>query len=315
MVNKGFLGGLHPVAKLVFTLIVALTFSFVVIFAGTLLIMPFVHVPLDEFLAGRLDLTAPENLLYGKFMQIFFHLGLFILSSIFLAWAFGKKVPEYLYMKQSPQIEIYLLSVIIIFAAVPFINYILELNMQLQLPEFLKPVEDWIYTSEEQAEKVTYAFLRADTLQVLFFNIFMIAVIPALGEEFMFRGVVLRILKDWSRSANLAIWVSAILFSFIHMQFLGFFPRMILGVLFGYMVVWSGSIWPAVLAHFVNNAAAVVFFYLFQHQFTDGTLENIGKGSGGIYFAVVSIFVTLVLMWLFRKKSKSTGPDTPDFSS
>lgn len=310
MVNKGFLGGLHPAAKLVFTLIVALTFSFVVIFAGTFLIMPFVHVPLDEFLAGRLDLTAPENLLYGKFMQIFFHLGLFILSSIFLAWAFGKKVPEYLYMKQTVGIEIFFLSVILIFAAVPFINYILELNMQLRLPEFMKPVEDWIYASEQQAEKVTHAFLRADTISVLLFNIFMIAVIPALGEEFMFRGVVLRILKDWSRNAHVAIWLSAILFSFIHMQFLGFFPRMILGVLFGYMVVWSGSIWPAVVAHFVNNAAAVIFFYLFQHQMTDGTLENIGKGNHGIYFALTSIIITLVLMFIFRKTGKKQSLQT-----
>ncbi len=310
MANKGFLGGLHPAAKLVFTLIVALTFSFVIIFAGTILIMPFVHVPLDEFLAGRLDLTAPENLLYGKFMQIFFHLGLFILSSIFLAWAFGKKVPEYLYMKQSPGPEIFFLSVILIFAAVPFINYILELNMQLRFPEFMKPVEDWIYASEQQAEQVTHAFLRADTISVLLFNIFMIAVIPALGEEFMFRGVVLRILKDWSHSAHLAIWLSAILFSFIHMQFLGFFPRMILGVLFGYMVIWSGSIWPAVVAHFVNNAAAVIFFYLFQHQMTDGTLENIGKGSHGIYFALISITITLVLMFIFRKMSRTSRAQT-----
>jgi uncharacterized protein len=310
MMNQGFLGGLHPAAKLVFTLIVALTFSFVVIFAGTMLIMPFVHVPLDDLLAGSLDLTAPENLLYGKFMQIFFHLGLFILSSIFLAWAFGKKIPHYLYMKKSLGIEIFFLSVVLIFAAVPFINYILELNMQLQFPEFMKPVEEWIYASEQQAEKVTYAFLRADTLSILLFNIFMIAVIPALGEEFMFRGVVLRVLKDWSHSAHVAIWISAILFSFIHMQFLGFFPRMILGILFGYMVVWSGSIWPAVVAHFVNNAAAVIFFYLFQHQVTDGTLENIGKGSHGIYFALTSIIITLVLMFVFRKMSRTSRAQT-----
>lgn len=310
MMNQGFLGGLHPAAKLVFTLIVALTFSFVVIFAGTMLIMPFVHVPLDELLAGSIDLTAPENLLYGKFMQIFFHLGLFILSSIFLAWAFGKKVGSYLYMKKTPGIEVFFLSVIIIFAAVPFINYILELNMQLRLPEFMKPVEDWIYASEQQAERVTHAYLRADTISVLLFNIFMIAVIPAIGEEFMFRGVILRILNDWSRNTHLAIWVSAILFSFIHMQFLGFFPRMILGVLFGYMVVWSGSMWPAIVAHFVNNAAAVIFFYLFQHQMTDGTLENIGKGNEGIYFATISIIITLGLMWIFRKKGNSTESDS-----
>jgi uncharacterized protein len=203
--------------------------------------------------------------------------------------------------------------VIIIFAAVPFINYILELNMQLRLPEFMKPVEDWIYNTEQQAERVTHAYLRADTISVLLFNIFMIAVIPALGEEFMFRGVILRILNDWSRNTHVAIWVSAILFSFIHMQFLGFFPRMILGVLFGYMVVWSGSVWPAVVAHFVNNAAAVIFFYLFQHQFTDGTLENIGKGSAGIYFAALSIIVTLGLMWMFRKKANTAGSDTQVF--
>ena len=305
MENKGFLGNIHPAGKLVFSAILALMLSFIIVFAGTLLLIPFIDVPLRELMSGTLNLTAPENLLYGKFLQIFFHLGLFIFSSLILAWAFGRNVPKYLYMKRMPSSEAFLISVFLVFAALPFINFVLELNMQLRLPEFMKSVEDWIYTSEQVAEQTTRAFLQADTINVLLFNLFMIAVIPAISEEFMFRGVILRIFGEWTRNIHWAVWISAILFSFIHMQFLGFFPRMILGVLFGYMVVWSGSIWPAVIAHFVNNAAAVIFFYLFQHQVTDGSIENLGKGSEGIYFAIVSIVFTLGLMWLFRKFNRS----------
>jgi len=96
------------------------------------------------------------------------------------------------------------------------------------------------------------------------FNLFMIALIPALGEEFLFRGVLQRIFGEWFKNPHLAVWLAAILFSLAHYQFLGFMPRIILGALFGYIFLWTGNIWMPILAHFVNNTVGVIYYYLFS---------------------------------------------------
>lgn len=301
MQKKGWLEDIHPSGKLFATAGVALLFGIFITLAGLLLALPFFGEKAALMMQGGVDLTHPDNIMLGKYLQIISHLGLFILSSLLLAWLFSRNIREFLYMRNSPRLEVYFLSAVLIFAAVPLINFILELNMQMHLPDALKPLEDWMRRSEEAAEKTTRAFLSVDSLQGLLFNIFMIAVIPAIGEELMFRGIILRVFKQWSKNAHLAVWISAIIFSAIHLQFFGFFPRLILGALFGYMVIWTGSIWPAMIAHFINNAAAVISFHLFQHQLSGDTLENIGKGSDGIYFALTSLIITVSILWVIKK--------------
>lgn len=299
--KTGWLEDMHPSGQLIATAGVALFTGIVVTLLGLLLALPFLGDQVLQLMGEGTDLSHPDNIHLGRYMQIISHLGLFILSSFLLAWLFGRRIFQYLYLNRFPRIEIYLLSALVIFAALPLINYILELNMQMHLPKYLQPVEEWMRRTEAAAERTTLAFLRVDTISGLFFNLFMIAVIPALGEELMFRGVIQRIFLRWSSSTHIAVWTSALIFSAIHLQFFGFFPRMILGALFGYMVVWSGSIWPAILAHFVNNAAAVIAFYLFHHQLTDDTLQNIGKGNDGIYLALLSLLVTLALLVAIRR--------------
>jgi membrane protease YdiL (CAAX protease family) len=103
-----------------------------------------------------------------------------------------------------------------------------------------------------------------DSFNLLLLNVLMLAIIPALGEELVFRASLQKILGRWTGNYHLAIWLSAIIFSGIHFQFYGFFPRMFLGALFGYLLVWSGSIWLPILAHFLNNAMATVGAYVLQ---------------------------------------------------
>ncbi len=303
MEKKAWMAGLHPASKLILTIIVAFSCTLVMIFIGFLVAIPFMGISPMEFLSGEINLMDPDHLNLGRYMQIISHLGMFIFPSFIMAWLLARKTGTYLYMDRFPRAEVYLLSVFLIFAAVPFINYTIELNMQMKLPDFLSQAEEWMRRSEENAERMTRVFLNVNTLSALLFNLFMIAVIPALGEEFMFRGVLLRIFGEWTRSGHLAVWITAIIFSAIHLQFFGFFPRLILGVLFGYMVLWSGSIWPAVVAHFINNAAAVTFYFFFHNQLIDDSWEKMGKGPEGIWLAAISVMITLMLMWGIKKMS------------
>ncbi len=303
MRNRAMLSGIHSSGQLIVTLGVVLIVSLITILIGVALALPFFGSEVLQFMEG-LDISSSKAIHFGKYMQIISHLGMFIIPSFLLAYLFGSQVTGYLYLDVWPSLRTFVLSAVLIFAAVPFINFILEMNMEMQLPQSLEYVEDWIRAREESAERITNTFLSVETVWGLLFNIFMIAMIPAIGEELMFRGVLMRVFSRWTGNAHWAVWITAILFSAIHIQFFGFFPRMVLGVLFGYLVVFSGSVWPAIVAHFVNNAAAVTFFYLFQHKVTDGTYENLGKGTQGLYYAGFSLVATLVIMFLVKKYGK-----------
>jgi uncharacterized protein len=307
MEKRAVLGDIHSSGQFIFTLGVGLFTALITIMLGFLVAAPFVDKSFTELMEG-MDMGSSSSIGFLKYLQIVSHLGMFIIPSFIVAWYLGGYVIRYLYLDKLPETRVLVLSALLIFAAVPFINYILELNMQMHFHERLKGIEEWMRRSEENAEQMTEMFLKVDTLNGLFFNLFMIAVIPAIGEELMFRGVLMRIFSRWTSNGHLAVWITAIIFSAIHIQFFGFFPRMILGVLFGYMVLYTGSLWPAIIAHFVNNAAAVIFYYLFHQKIVDGTFENIGKGNEGLIYALISLVLTLAIMWWIRKNSTKTSP-------
>ncbi len=303
MENRALLGNIHSSGQLLLTLGMALFVLMITAFLAALLAIPFVDRGIFQ-LFEALDPMVADDMNLLRYLQIISHIGMFIIPSFVLAWLFGRKVLAYLYLDNIPGGKMLFMSVLLVFVAVPFINYIMELNAQMHFPESMRGVEDWMRRYEETAERTTIAFLSVDTLSGLLFNIFMVAVIPALGEELMFRGVLLRIFNRWTGSYHWGVFITAVIFSAIHMQFFGFFPRFILGLLFGYLVIWSGSLWPAIIAHFINNAAAVTFFYLFQHQFSDGTFENLGKGNEGMVYALISLVLVFFIMWWVRRRGK-----------
>ncbi len=307
MKDKAILGDIHPSGQLLLTIGIGLFITIITLITGILVALPVTGKSMGLLLGG-LDARDPENLNMVRYFQIISHLGMFIIPSFVMAWFFGRKIMKYLYLVKIPSGRMILVSCLLVFAAVPLINYVLEMNMQMSFPESLKGIENWMRRAEENAQQLTHTFLAVETPGGLLFNLFMIALIPAIGEELMFRGVLLRIFDRWSGSKHVAVWTTAIIFSAIHFQFFGFFPRMILGVLFGYLVVWSGSMWPAIAAHFVNNAAAVTFYYLFHHKISEGTFENLGKGSEGLIYALVSLVITIALMWWVKKAGRTSNP-------
>ena len=141
--------------------------------------------------------------------------------------------------------------------------------------------------------------LNVDTIGGLLLNMIVIALIPAIGEEMTFRGV----LQQWlTRKMNphLAILLSAAIFSFIHFQFYGFLPRMFLGVLLGYMFYITGSLWTSILMHFLNNGTAVVLYYLNSKSVIDIDVEHFGAMKGWVV-ALSAVVTTALIMWSWRK--------------
>ena len=147
-----------------------------------------------------------------------------------------------------------LIGVLLMFVSLPLTNLLGTWNEKANFGAFL---ESFLKMLEDAAGDLTQRMLEVDTIGGLLGNLLVIALIPAIGEELTFRGVVQQAL---TRKCNphVAIWLSAFIFSFIHFQFYGFLPRMFLGLILGYMFYYSGSLWTSILMHFINNGTAVV---------------------------------------------------------
>jgi len=142
------------------------------------------------------------------------------------------------------------------------------------------------------------------TISGLALNIIMVGVIPAIGEELFFRGVLQKNLIKITNNAHLGIIISAFIFSAVHMQFYGFLPRMLLGMVLGYVFFWSGSIWASIAVHFIYNTMAVIGYYLvYVGKLSKETLEAGSTSSNLMPYTVMSTFLFFYACYVFYKKS------------
>ncbi|WP_019986501.1 CPBP family intramembrane glutamic endopeptidase [Rudanella lutea] len=201
------------------------------------------------------------------------------------------------------------LVAVLVIAFMPLNGLIIEWNQALQLPETLAPLERWMRAKEDELGELTKYLTRFDTPAQLIIALLVIAVLPAIGEEVLFRGVLQRRFIDWlGGNPHVGIWLAAAVFSAIHMQFYGFFPRLLLGALFGYLYVWSGNLWVPILAHFVNNGFTVVMVYLRQRQVVSLDIED--TQSVPVSAALFSLALCLGLMYYFRQSNQSEMLDS-----
>ena len=301
--------GMKPFSQFMFSMFVVIVSFLAFLILSLVAALPFFGLDSMLSMPNINDLNNPESLMILKYFQVVQSIGVFIVPPFILAWLFHGKITEYLYLNRTVNFESVLLVLVLSFAASPFINFIGEINANMQFPEWLSGVENWMKNAEENAAELTEAFLKVETTGGLLFNIFMIAFLPAIGEELLFRGVIQRIFTNWTKSHHWGVWISAILFSALHMQFYGFIPRMLLGVLFGYLLVWSGSMWLPIIAHFINNGVAVVVMFLIDKDLLNPELEEIGSTTDSYYLAAISLVLVLVFMFMIKRQNNNVNPE------
>jgi len=256
--------------------------------------------------ALNLDNPAVIALLYiGQVIGIII---LFIAPTILFSVFWTKSRLEYTGIKTKPALASLIIGAVGILLALPMINWLAELNQNMHLPSAFSAMETWMKNSEAKAAEMTDVFTKGTTVGVLLLNLFVVAFMAAFSEELFFRGMLQKVLIECFKNKHIGIWIGAIFFSAFHMQFYGFLPRMLMGAYLGYLFVWSGSIWPGMIAHFINNGAAVFLVWLYNRGSISADADKIGaEGSQMIYVvsSIVMVTISMILVYRTEKNRKS----------
>jgi membrane protease YdiL (CAAX protease family) len=228
------------------------------------------------------------------------------LTPLLFARFIVKEPGEYLKAtsKFPPVLLLLILSIMI--CSSPVMEVLVNINEKLVLPDSMKALEAILRSMEDQAQKATDAMLQMKTVWDMIWGVLVVGLFTAIAEEFLFRGALQTIMIRLTKNPHAGIWITAILFSAFHMEFFTFLPRVALGVFFGYFVMWSGSIWPSVWAHFLNNGTQVVIMYLYQQKKI--TLDPDDQHVFNYQSYALSLIIILILLFMYRNTAKGKSP-------
>lgn len=302
MAQINFLRDRSPLFNILFLAALALFCTGIFSLLAMMVIQLAWGIPVFSDPAALSDLNNPAILNPMKFLQAMYSIGLFIVPCFLFLKLAQENSFRFLKMKAVPAIT----SLFIVFGIILTVQPLVELtgkwNAAFPFPEAFG-IKEWIKQAEEQGEVVTKAFLKADNAGVFLLNVFIMAFLPALGEEIFFRGMIQQYTTKAVKNVYIAIVITAIIFSAFHFQFMGFLPRMLLGIILGCIFVWSGNIWLAVFAHFLNNGAAVTLNYLNQRNvISEEQLESVA--SDNVLVVVLSLVLLGMLLFVLYKQRK-----------
>ena len=268
--------------------------------------------------------TGVQSVLELKIAQLVQSVMVFVVPPLLAVLCWSRRPAEWLRLRAVGNGRVYAIVVVLMIVAQPGINLLATWNEGFRLPAFMSEIEQYFQDMEASARELTEMLAAAPTIGALLLNLIVLAAVPALGEELTFRGVLLGLTDGEttigsrpspSLRTHIAVWVVGIIFSLIHFQFYGFIPRMLLGVVLGYLLVWTGSLWAPMVAHFTNNALVVLLYFAEAHfSLNSESIESFGTGATS-WAGWLSILLSLLLLWLVRnavqKQSSAPRPANP----
>ncbi len=293
----------HPGLLLLITLSVAMVgFQFIGAFFGLIVAFPFFPGDIEMLIQGLSNPIGDENMRTPLLIMqgVGSFTGFILLPWLLLKFFYNESINVFTTVYTSPTVILITLLITIFFMGVnaPFIEW----NQNFTFPEALSGIELKLKAIEDTLAKTSAFITHFDNLGQLLLGIVVVAIIPGIGEEFVFRGLIQNHVLRISGNIHVAIWAGALLFSLFHLQFYGLIPRMFLGALFGYLYYYSGNIIYPMVAHFFNNGFTLVMLYLFQQNIVEYNIE----GSEVLPWpqVIFSAGITLLLFISFRRNAK-----------
>lgn len=244
---------------------------------------------------------SPTRMRIGTVLQ---DVVIFIIPSLATAMIITRRPATFLSVDSKPDVVSVALVIAALFASVPAMNMVISWNESLTLPESMSGLESWMRSSEQSAGDMVKTLISGTSVGSLILAILIMGILAGFSEELFFRGTFQRLLITTPVNAHVAIWITAIVFSAIHMQFFGFVPRLLLGAFFGYLAWWSGSVWLAVIAHIINNTCAAASMWISARGGMDFNEIGVSSTPFDMGAVVLSIIVTSLLIGIIYKRSR-----------
>ena len=188
--------------------------------------------------------------------------------------------------------------ILILALTFPLSGALSEMAKVIPLPKDWKAKFDAMETAREAQEAI---LIKINSLSKYIISMALIGILPAVFEELLFRGVIQNVLTKWFKGPWAAILVTAFIFSIIHMSFYGFFVRFALGIILGLVFYYSGSLWLAIIFHFLYNGIQVTALYIFNM----GDNPNVKdvEGNFPIWAGVVALVFLIYALKRFKQVS------------
>lgn len=235
-----------------------------------------------------------------KLVQGFNTIGMYLVPALVGAYLLSSQPSQFIGTTSFPR-PAWLILIALVLAAYSM-GALSDLLYRLSL---MFPWPESISASFESTQEImmgTYENILAMEGPLDFIEVLVVmAVLPAIAEESLFRGVLQPLMRKYL-NPHLAILITSAVFALLHQQYLAFLSIFVLGTLLGYLREWSGSIWPPTILHFLNNASIVVMVYFFDYDYRDSLESNQGANWAESLTLLAILAVSILLMErLFRK--------------
>jgi len=254
-------------------------------------------------IAGKMSGFEVGTREYFYIVQTISAFGTFLVPALLFGYCTSKEWFSYSDADQvvsPPMVGYVVVLSLFILPVIAFLGYV---NEQIILPDFMHNIEVWMQRMEQESKALMQVLTANSNFLILAVNIGVMALLPALFEEFLFRGTIQQFFFKWFANKPVAIIVTAFIFSAIHLQFYGFLPRFLLGIYLGYLFVWSNSLWLPIIAHFMHNTNSLIFDYSAQQRGID--LESLDPSQlTGFYPAVLFCTFCVVMGIYFLRKRR-----------
>lgn len=254
--------------------------------------------------------TGSTNFL--RWTQFWASLGGFFVPALLFSYCYNKQWFSFNLGNQTAPNNFFIIITILSIFIIPIVSLLGYWNGLMEFPEALAGVERWMKAMEEENGALIERLMGDSRLSIFFVNLIVIALEPALSEEFLFRGTIQPICKRLFKNEHAAIWITAFIFSAIHLQFYGFIPRLLMGAYLGYLLYWSRSIWVPVCAHLLHNGITTAVFFIGYRKGINIDDVNPIDIPGSIPTMIISFIIITIgiyFLWKHRVLEKKNSSD------
>ena len=284
----------HFIRLLVMITLIILGLLLTAIGSGAIMLLS--GISLDDLMNLQKTGTGSLTPNLTRFLLIAQHVFTFILPGLAFGYLYYRKDwLQGLRLSVSLSLLLVILGIFFLVAAYPLVNLSFMVNETIPMPT-------WALDFENQAEETMKALLKMDSPFVFLANLIIIAILPGIGEELVFRGVLQKQLGFIFENKILAIWIAAFIFSAIHLQFEGFLPRFVLGVVLGYLYYWTGNLWVTMIAHAFNNGIQIILLYVMKVDITE--VDEMGSDQLQWWMIPMSVMVMYLVYNSILKNRK-----------